>query len=125
MGQVLFQRPPARTGRASFPASWLSSDLLRGCRGGLPCVDGVVAGLADHEGLALPFCHELCPRGLWSSRCDEVGEFADLVDLDVGPLVTEFAPAEAESVMKSNLFADSEQGTGETVVEDRLLLPSQ
>jgi len=37
-------------------------------------VDGVVAGLADHEGFT-PFPgHELCPRGLWPSRLSEVGQ---------------------------------------------------
>jgi len=85
--QVLFRRPPARTGRASFPASRLSSDSLRGYRGSLPCMDGVVATLADHEGLPAPLGHDPCPCWLWLPGFYEVSELADLVDMDFGPLL--------------------------------------
>jgi hypothetical protein len=59
---ILFRAALLRTTRARFRAAWLSSDLRRVCdRGG---VDGVVAGGADHEGLASLGCHERRPRGL-------------------------------------------------------------
>lgn len=43
-----------------------------------------MAGRADHEGLASFPGHEFLPRGLWLSRCGEVGELADLVHLHAG-----------------------------------------
>jgi hypothetical protein len=105
--QVLVQRPPARTRRATFAATG-SPVIIPCCRGGLPCVDGVVAGLADHEGFT-PFPgHEFCPRGLWSSRCGQVGKLVDLVDLDAGALVAEFAPYAAEP--GDQLFAGGDRG---------------
>jgi hypothetical protein len=78
-----------------FRCTWLSSDLLRES-GWLSCVDGLVAGGADHEGLPAHLGHELCPRGLWPSRPGEVGEFADLVDFYPGTLVAPLAPPGAE-----------------------------
>ena len=92
LGQVLFQRPPVRTTRASFRCTWLSSDYCVS-GGWLPGVDGLVAGGADHEGLPAHLGHELRPRGLWLSRPGEVGEFADLVDFHPGTLVAPLAPA--------------------------------
>jgi hypothetical protein len=47
----------------------------------MPVVDGVMAGVADHEGLS-PFPgHEVRPCRLVCSGLVELGEFADLVDL--------------------------------------------
>jgi hypothetical protein len=61
-------------------------------------VDGLVAGLANDEGLA-PFPgHEGRPRGLAWSRCSEPGEFGDLVDSHRGALLAQLAPAGAEPV---------------------------
>ena len=85
-------------------------------------MDGVVAGLADHEGLASPFRHELCPRGLWSFRCGQVSEFADLVHIDGGSSITEFAPAGEEP--GDQLLADGGRNWY-AVVEGRFLLPFQ
>ena len=67
--------PPNHAG--PFPSTWLSGDLRRGDdRVG---VDGVVAGGADHEGLASFGRHEHRPRGLAWSGLPEAGELADLV----------------------------------------------
>jgi len=63
MVQVLFRVAPLRTTRAPFRCTWLSGDLRR-VGGDVPVVDGLVAGVADHEGLA-PFPgHDGRPEGL-------------------------------------------------------------
>ncbi len=59
-------------------------------------MDCVVAGSADHEGLASPSCHELNPRRLRASRFSEVGEPADLVDNHLGALLAQLAPSREE-----------------------------
>ena len=53
----------------------------------------LVAGGADHEGLAAPFGHELCPFRLWLTLSFEVGEFSHLMDLDGAVTAAQFAPA--------------------------------
>ena len=67
---------------------WSGDMMIDGVRG---CP--VVAGSADHEGLASPFRHELGPRWLWSSRLGEVGESADVVHVHLGPLLAELTAA--------------------------------
>jgi hypothetical protein len=49
----------------------------------LAVVDVVMAGAADHEGLAAAFRHEFCPLRS-GSVCGvvEIGQFADVMDLD-------------------------------------------
>jgi hypothetical protein len=64
--QVLFRAASRRTAGASCPRIGLSSDLCREIRGGLPGVDVVMAGGADHECLASSR-HECRPRGLGRS----------------------------------------------------------
>jgi hypothetical protein len=66
-----------------FPRNGLSSDVLRErVRFGYP-VDGGVTGAADHERLAAPFRHALCPRGLWLSPLVKIRELTDVVHLNV------------------------------------------
>src|SRR6187551_3501652 len=62
VGETPFPRGPPPNHAGPFPGTWLSSDLCR-VRDGVG-VDDVVAGGADHEGLASLGCHERCPRGL-------------------------------------------------------------
>ena len=121
--RVLFRRPPARTGRASFLASRLSSDLFRECGSWLPCVDDVVAGSADHEGLASPLRHELSPRGLWSSRLGEISESSDVVHVHLGLLLTDLTAARPDPGDELPALT-GRAGDSEAVDEDRLLLPS-
>lgn len=85
--------PPNPAGRS---AHWALQRLRRGRDWG--CVDDLVAGLADNEGLA-PFPgHEGRPRGLAWFWCSELGEFGDLVDSHRGALPAQLAPARAEPV---------------------------
>jgi len=60
-------------------------------------VDAVVAGAADHDGLVSSFRHQLRPRWLWLSRCGEVGEFPDVVDVQLARLCAGLAPSGQES----------------------------
>ena len=53
---------------------------LRRGGGRVPMVDGLVAGVADHEGFSAHPGHEVCPPGLRPSCPNEIGELADLVD---------------------------------------------
>src|SRR5450759_900140 len=85
-------------------------------------VDAVVAGRADHEGLAPHPGHLLRPRGRWLSRPGEIGELADLVCLHAGPCAAEFAPACAEP--GDQLLAAGGRGD-RTVVDDGLPLPCE
>ena len=120
--QVLFRRPPARTGRAGFPASRLSSDFHE--RGSWsPCVDDVVAGSADHEGLTPPFRHDLSPRRLWSSRPGEVSESSDVVHVHLGLLLTELTAARPDPGDELPALTAGRAGDSEAVDQDRLLLP--
>lgn len=48
--------------------------------------NGLVAGVADHEGLAPHPGHERRPRRLVCAELVELGELADLVDLHLGRL---------------------------------------
>ena len=89
-----------------------------GCRAWM----SVVAGSADHEGLASPLGHELRPRGLWPSRLGEVGELADLVHLHLGPCARTARSGPRRSRWISSLLRRVRRG-GEAVDEDRLLLP--
>jgi hypothetical protein len=48
-------------------------------------VDVLVAAFADHEGFAFPHGHQVHPRRPFSpSWLVEIGEFADVVDLESG-----------------------------------------
>jgi hypothetical protein len=116
--QVLFRRPPARTGRASFPASRLSSDLFHRRGSWWPGVDYVVAGSADHEGLASPFRHQLSPRWLWSSRLDEVDESADVVHVHLGLLLAELTAASPDPDDKLLALGAGRAGDSEAVDEN-------
>ena len=122
MWQVLFRRPPSEPRGHRFRCTWLSSDYSVSARW-LPVVDGLVAGGADHEGLALRSGHELRPRGLWPSRPGEVGELADLVDLHLGRVCSQSSHRPARSRVISSLRRVA--GTGGRSVEDRFLLPSE
>jgi hypothetical protein len=57
--------------------------------GGCACPTGVgvlVAGAADHEGLAAPLGHEVHPRGsVGPTGAVEIGELAEVVDFQAGP----------------------------------------
>lgn len=86
----------------------------------MPVVDGLVAGVADHEGFPAYLGHEVCPPGLWPYCPGEVGECADLVDFHVGPLVAVLAPSYAEPW--DQLGAGGGR-VGKTVGDDRLFLP--
>jgi hypothetical protein len=59
-------------------------------------VDVLVASFADHEGLAFPHCHQPHPRRpFWPSWLVEIGEFADVADLESGaPLAHLALPGE-------------------------------
>ena len=79
-------------------------------------MDGVVAGPADHEGLASPFGHELRPCWLWLSHSFEVGEFAHLVDLSV--LGAPAGLAGARQQPSDQLFAAGDDRDDAAVVDD-------
>jgi hypothetical protein len=83
---VLFQRPPTEPDGPVSEHPALRRLLRVGCSG-VSGMDGGVAGLADHEGLPSPPRHEAHPgRGVGQPRWVELGERADVVDLDVlGP----------------------------------------
>jgi hypothetical protein len=61
--RVLFRAAFRRTPRTSFNVRG-SPVIYAVLAGGLPVVDGLVAGMADHEGLALVPGHESRPWGL-------------------------------------------------------------
>ncbi len=84
-----------------------------------------MAGRADYEGLSSPPGHELRPLRPWSSGGCEVGELADLVNADRGPLLAEFAAARAEPGDQLLAFATGRAGDCVAVGEDRFLLPPQ
>ena len=71
-----FPRGPPPNPAGLFRGTRLSSDLRR-VRGGLPVVDGVVARVADHEGLAPLHDHDCGPRRLVCSGLIELSESAD------------------------------------------------
>lgn len=78
---VLFRRPlPERYGRLSAHTALQWSCSGGGC--GSSGVDVLVALLADHEGLAFAFGHQVHPRWpFWPSWLVEISEFADVVNL--------------------------------------------
>ncbi|MCW2914894.1 MAG: hypothetical protein JWN52_2962 [Actinomycetia bacterium] len=61
-------------------------------------MDGVVAGRADHEGLAVHLGHFRRPRGLVWSDLPEAGEFADLVDDHLARVAAQLTPPGEEPV---------------------------
>ena len=97
---------------------WSGDMMIDGVRG---CP--VVAGSADHEGLASPFRHELGPRWLWSSRLGEVGESADVVHVHLGLLLAELTAARPDPGDELLALAAGRAGDGEAVDQDRHLLP--
>ena len=97
---------------------WSGDMMIDGVRG---CP--VVAGSADHEGLASPFRHELGPRWLWSSRLGEVGESADVVRVHLGPLLADLTAARPDPGDELLALAAGRAGDGEAVDQDRHLLP--
>jgi hypothetical protein len=88
-------------------------------------MDAVVAGMADHEGLAVPLCHELRPCGLRLSRPREIGESADLVHLHVGSVLAEFTSARSQATDQFGALAAGRGRDGLAVVEYRRLVPVQ
>jgi hypothetical protein len=57
-------------------------------------VDVLVALFADHEGLAFAFSHQMHPRWpFWPTWLVEIGEFADVVDLQPCPSLAQFTPS--------------------------------
>lgn len=59
-------------------------------------VDEIMAGRADHEGLASLTCHELYPLGLVRPRVAEIGQAAELVYVHRVRVLAELAPPAAE-----------------------------
>ena len=71
-----------------------------------------MAGVADDEGFASPFCHERRPRGLVGlSRRAEVGELADLVNIHLAGVPAHLAPPREESTDQL-LAAGGRDGVG-------------
>jgi hypothetical protein len=93
-GQVLSAQPSPNPVEI-FRCTRLSGDLRR-VGGGLPVVDGLVAGVADHEGLG-PFPgHEGRLHGLARSRFSQAGELADSVHNDLGRIFAQFTSPSQE-----------------------------
>ncbi len=83
-------------------------------------MNGVVAGLANDEGFASSFQHDLCP--VWSpfSHVFQVCQFADMVNDTVLTFDrTQFAGARYESSYHLLLFIAN--GDGESINQDSLL----
>jgi hypothetical protein len=59
-------------------------------------VDLVVAGGADHEGLASPVRHGLGPQGLEWPGFAEISKLADVVDLNLARVPTDLAGVREE-----------------------------
>ena len=94
-GGSLFRAAFLRTTRAP-QRTWLSSDLRR-VQGRVP-VDDVMAGAADHQGLAPHPCHFRRPGGLARAGFPEAGEFADLVHKHRARFRAQLAPPRQEPV---------------------------
>ena len=90
MVRVLFRRPfPEPDRRVSSHPALQCSFPGGGC--GPSGVDGLVALFADHEGLAFALCHQVHPRWpFWSTWLVEIGEFADVVDLQSYSCLAQF-----------------------------------
>src|SRR6266508_6019578 len=88
-------------------------------------MDVVMAGLADHEGFASSSSHDLHPAGLVRlAGTDEVGECADVMNLNGSRVVADLAPALAEP---GDELASPRVGcpAGHAVGEDRVVLSPQ
>ena len=109
--------PPNHAG--TFRCTWLSSDLRRG-GGGLPVMDGVVAGAADHQGLAPLPGHDGHPRGLACSGFAEAGEVADLVHEHSARVPAQLAPSGKEP--GDQFLARVGDPAGDAVSDDRVLV---
>ena len=96
MVRVLFRRPlPERYGRLSTHTALQWSFPGGGC--GPSGVDVLVACFADHEGLAFAHRHQMHPRWpFWPTWLVEIGEFADVVDLQPCPSLAQFTPSGEE-----------------------------
>src|SRR5947209_20212379 len=82
-----------------------------------------MAGLADHKGLASPPRHEAHPgRGVRQPHWVELGELADVVDLDVLGPFAELTPAGQEPI---NEFLAADGWGCRTIGGDRGGLPSE
>jgi hypothetical protein len=73
-------------------------------------MDLVVAGRADHEGLAALCCHECGPCWLAGAGVCEVGEPGDVVHLHLAAVLAQFAPVPLEP--GNDLFAGVEVPAG-------------
>src|SRR5215467_9806912 len=93
--------------------------LFRGCRGGVPVVDLVVAGRADDQRLAPHPGHELGPLRLWPPRVGEIGEGADVVHLHLGASPAPLAPAAAEPADQLLALAAASCRGYVAVIDDR------
>ena len=108
--------PPNHAG--PFPSTWLSSDLCRGGDG--VGVDGVVAGGADHEGLASLGRHERRPLRLAWPGLPKAGQLADLVHQHLARVAAQLAPPCQEPV--DQLLAGVGGRFGDTVIQVRVLV---
>src|SRR6266566_5883635 len=87
-------------------------------------MDGVVAGAADDERLATFPGHEVHPRGPFGlTRSVEVGEPADLVDLDAVPLSAKLALTTREPL--GDLAVTVRGGVGDAVERNRVPVPPE
>jgi hypothetical protein len=86
-------------------------------------MDGVMAGTADHQGLAPHPRHECRPFGPAGAGLAEVRETADLMNTHCRAFITEFAaPAEEPG---DQLLAWVGDCSWPAVVEDRVLVPCE
>ena len=86
-------------------------------------MDVVVAGGADHEGLAPAFRHDLRPCRLWPSWGGEMSQLGDVVHLHLAGVLTHLAPSPEEP--GDQLLVVDGGWDGLAVGEDRVALPSQ
>src|SRR5258708_40152115 len=86
-------------------------------------MDGVVAGPADHQGLAPSARHFCRPRRLWPSRTVEDCEAADVMHRDAVRAVAEFAPVRQEP--GDQLLVTDDARDQDAVRDDRVSLPSE
>ena len=85
-------------------------------------MDVLVAGTADHQGLASPFGHELYPSGfLPLARPVEVGELADVMDLQLLGCSAQLAAPGHEPVDQLVSLGGGQNGSA--VCQQRRLLP--
>ena len=84
-------------------------------------MDLVVAGRADHEGLAALCCHEPGPCWLAGAGVCEVGEPGDVVHLHLAAVLAQFARVPQEP--GDDLLAGVGLPDGDAIGEDRGLAP--